>query len=88
MTPEQMQRLAQEAESFNRHLMSVHARLRHLRITETRGSASVTLNGLGEICDVSIEWVDQEVQDCLLAALRAAEGRAQAGYEMFGGGRG
>ena len=88
MKQDQIRRMAQEAEGLSKHLLVVHARLSQVRITECRGAATVVLNGLGEIQDVQIEWVDQVVSDCLLAALRAAEGRAKAGYEQFGRARG
>lgn len=85
MTPEEMRRAAREAASLSAHLNQVHARLAEERITERRGRATVTLNGLGAIQGITITGLDHETQDCLLAALRAAEGRAQQGYEAFAG---
>jgi hypothetical protein len=76
-----------EAEALNKHLMSTTARLKVHRITETRGPASVVINGVGDVLEVHIEGVDPEVLDCVVAALRAAQGHAQQGYEAFLAGR-
>lgn len=84
LTPEQMRVALREAEVLSGHIAVTHTRLAQQRITETRGPATVTLDGLGAIVDLSIAGVDQEVADCLLAALRAAEGRANEGYDAFG----
>lgn len=83
LTQQQLQMAIREAEEIGQHLGRLHVRLAEQRVTETRGPATVTLNGLGGIESLSIEGVDPEVQDCLLAALRAAEGRAQQGYDAF-----
>jgi DNA-binding protein YbaB len=83
MSPQMLGLLTREADQLQRYLLGVHASLRLILITECRGPATVTMTGLGEIKSLKVNGVDEFTQDCLLAALRAAEGRAQAGYERF-----
>lgn len=85
MTPEQVAAATHEVDRLNRHVMTVQARLRLVIITERRGPATVTMNGLGALQNLSIEGVDQDLTDCLIAAVRACEARAQQGYEAFRG---
>lgn len=87
MNPEQMRAAVREAELFNAHLMSQTQRLKMHRITEARGDVVVVLNGVGDLEDISINGVDIEVTECLIAAFRAAQINAQKGYKAFMEGR-
>lgn len=88
MSPQMLGLLTRETDELQRYLLNLHASLRLSLITECRGPATVTMTGLGEIKSIKVTGVDEFTQDCLLAALRAAEGRAQQGYEKFGLARG
>jgi DNA-binding protein YbaB len=87
MNEAQMQAMINQAKQVNVHLMSTNQRLKMHHITESRGPATVTVNGLGEIQDIQIDGVASEAIDCVIAALRACEEHAKAGYEAFVGGR-
>lgn len=80
--------LAREASALSRHLQTMHVMLSHVRITECRGPATVTLDGLGAIKGLEIQGVDQTVVDCVYAALLAAQVDANRGYEKYGRTRG
>jgi DNA-binding protein YbaB len=82
MRPDQTQAIMHSAQQLDHYLAKVHARLQQVRITESRGPATVTLDGLGAVQSVEIPGLD-EVADCVVAALRAAEERAQRGYDAF-----
>lgn len=83
LTPEQMREALRETEALSQHLARVHVLLARETITECRGPVTVVLDGLGAVQDVSIPGME-DTADCVLAALRAAEGRVQAGYDAFG----
>lgn len=89
LTQDQMRLAAREAQRLNAHMLSTQARLRLRMVTESRGSATATVNGLGEVQHLALDGVDEEQVEHLIAALRACEDTVRRGFEGFTrGGRG